>query len=254
MRRGLLGVRLCDRSACPERWPCVQHGTASVGDYEHLGRHAGAFELAVVDMRGGLGLDMRSCGACGYALCSCERLDALPEGWILAVDHPNIDDQESYRHTSGASVWRYYETGKVACYSGWGWLWSSECGGGCERSKCKPTRNAAMVAALACGVADVLQVKTSTNGCAWTMERDESALQPGWTTDGESYFNDAIALMVCRDTGGRWRIYGNGEPWPQGYVRPGRAWVDARNAMYSAAIHAGNCARERAEHPVLLAW
>lgn len=160
IRRGVAGVRLCDRPACAHRWPCDVHGTASVGDYEHLGRHAGKFDMRSCSNHhsGPTELDTVSCKGCGHALCSCApqpsacnpgRSRPVPDGWTLLAEHRYIDDQETYRHRSGASVWRYYKTGKVACYAGWGWLWSPPSGGGCARSQCKATRDEAMAAALA---------------------------------------------------------------------------------------------------------
>lgn len=103
MRRGVAGVRLCDRPACAHRWPCDVHGTASVGDYEHLGRHAGAYELST----GGDVLDVTSCGVCGFALCSCPPVEAwheaLPDGWLRTGD-----DAFSYRDGVARIEYRPY--------------------------------------------------------------------------------------------------------------------------------------------------
>lgn len=63
-------------------------------------------------------------------------------------------------------------------------------------------------------------------------------LPRGWTTDGEGYFNDQLALMVWRRLPGEphfdparpWAFGGNGGRWPQGYD-PGAALVSARVAM-----------------------
>lgn len=151
MRRGIAGMRLCDRPACAHRWPCAVHGTATVGDYEHLGRHAGAFDLAEVPGSGGV-LDVVWCGHCRMALCSC--CDARPRLEPLV----------------------------------------------------------------------------------------EPSLRPGWTTDGQSYFNDSIALMVCRGELGRWHVCGNGSPWPQGFQHTG-CWFLPRNAMHFAEIFALTCAQ-----------
>ena len=183
MRRGLAGVRLCDRAGCAYRWPCAVHGTASVGDYEHLGRHAGSFGLST----GGDVLDVTSCGACGFALCCC------PSGRANDAAKP-----------------------EPAC---------EVCGGTREQDGiCRPS-----------------------DPC-WDHDfKPATALRPGWTTDGEGYFNDAIALMVCpTDDGEKWRVYGNGAPWPNGYEVPAPGspdepgWVLAEHAMKWAECFARN--------------
>ena len=81
MRRGAVGERLCDRPRCLLRWPCAVHGTLAVGDYEHLGRHAGAFAMANTHPE--WELDMAWCRGCGYALCCCPASNPLPlrPGW-----------------------------------------------------------------------------------------------------------------------------------------------------------------------------
>lgn len=194
MRRGLLGVRLCDRAPCPERWPCPTHGTFAVGDYEHLGRHAGAFELDMyIDV-----LDVASCGVCGYALCCCPAAEEpSPERPVCCICG--------------------HDKGLVAIAHGTDW---------------------------AC--ADIVPCCARAGGAAVEATKlDASALRPGWTTDGEGYFNDAIALMVVPE-GEKWRVYGNGDPWPQGYKRDSQ-WVLAELAMLWAEAHAQSCARRAAE-------
>jgi hypothetical protein len=167
MRRGPLRMRLCDRPGCPERWPCGVHGTLQVGDYGHVGKHIGEFQLAEVPHSGGA-IDMVWCGRCRVALCSC------PPAWCAHCVMPR-DSSCSELHPRCAGL---------ACH-------------------CSPRDNV---------------IK----------------LRPGWTTDGESYFNDAIALMVCPDDSrDRWVVRGNGDPFRQGYQVCGY-FVFAEQAMVFA--------------------
>lgn len=141
----------------------LRHAHAPVGDHLHVNAHESSVDTRnCFDIHddawdaGKSAPDMAAC-KCGYFLCSktgpCAPLppppkDELPEGWRLDVDRDDLDYQETYRHASGAFVWRYHKGRKVDCYSGWGWLWSAD-GKGCEREHCKPTRAEAMAAALA---------------------------------------------------------------------------------------------------------
>ena len=70
MRHGIGRARLCDVAPCPERWPCRIHGTRRVGDYEHLGAHAGSIYLVLVPQEGVM--EVVSCDGCGYGLCACQ--------------------------------------------------------------------------------------------------------------------------------------------------------------------------------------
>lgn len=159
MRRGIGRARLCDVAPCPNRWPCSVHGTRRVGDYEHLGRHAGEVAIVAVDMRGALAVDMRPCDVCGYALCSCTRCESCG-GAVEKARHV-------YAHPT--------------CY------------------KCLPPPPPI----------PVVTVDRARRHITQTM-------RPGWTYDGESYFNDAIALMVARMDGG-WCVVSNGAQWERGW-------------------------------------
>jgi len=99
MRHGIGRARLCDLAGCPEKWPCPTHGTRRVGDYEHLGVHAGAFELAPITHGAEVVSETVPCGGCGWALCSCEP---PPDGW----ERLKAGSGEFYEHVSGARVWR----------------------------------------------------------------------------------------------------------------------------------------------------
>jgi len=256
-RRGIGGARLCDQAPCGERWPCAKHGTRTIGDYEHLGRHAGEFLLEPLPFRG---FDMVWCAGCRYARCSCPpapAMDALPVGW----EKLDSDRGAFFEHTSGARVWSCGATGCVR----WGYnrryipdlpYEAATCCG--ERGKL--TRAEAMAAALANPLC-VEHVDTGHDCVTWKQiasppaaapsARAKPALRPGWTcdADGEGYFNDHLALMVCREPDGKWHIFGNGDPWPQGFKRPD-AWSSERNAMHFAEIFALNCAGERDRHPM----
>jgi len=191
-------VRLCDRAPCAERWPCSRHGTLTVGDYEHLGRHAGAFELFAC-----MGVaDVTSCGVCGYGLCSCSP--AVP----VASAEPTTGATFGAWHRSAnhAMRWLYgFRPGLrvvVEQHDSGAWTWGCKVpGGGVSWREYANSKEEAMRAAEVWG----------------RTQPGAPALRPGWTTDGEGYFNDAIALMVVRaESHQAWQVLANGEPWLQG--------------------------------------
>jgi len=241
MRRGALGARLCDRAGCPERWPCAVHGTARVGDYEHLGRHAGAFELAEVPFATAGVLDMVWCGGCRHALCSCLAEDELPVGWEkLESDRGGA----YFAHASGARVW---SCGAKGCVR-WGYNrryipdLPYEAASCCAGDGGKSTRDAAMAVALGVALASLVrvdrveQIVTGHDCVMW--KQTAPASRSGWTTDGETYFHDAIGLKVRRLHDGGWCVQANGGPWSPFFVHHDAAWFDEHDAMRWAELRA----------------
>ena len=169
-------ARLCDLPGCPHRWPCPTHGTRRVGDYEHLGVHAGAFEL--VPFAGVI--EVAACETCGYGLCACKRCESC--GGAVEV-------------TRGCYV-------HPTCYN------------------CLPPP------APIPTFASVDQARRYIT----------QGPRPGWTTDGESYFNDAIGFAVCVDRGYslHWRAYPNSERWNGRGVWIASPFKTANDAMRHA--------------------
>ena len=210
MRRGALGVRLCDRAACPHRWPCAVHGTASVGDYEHLGRHAGSFKFDMyIDV-----LDVTSCSACGFALCCCEA--AVPP-----------EPAECRECGARAGLVHFAE----------GTVWGCGDANTCHERMAARRRAAAAPRCEVCGGTREPDGVCRPSDPCWDHDfkpqQLSPALRPGWTTDDDGCFlNDAIALMVCpTDDGEKWQVLGNGGPWTSEWSM---SFVLAEHAMQCA--------------------
>ena len=79
MKKGVAGVRLCDRSGCYRPWPCATHGTLRVESGPLLVR----LERSPVIATARVGLTTwtseeledalcdAKCMTCGYSACSC---------------------------------------------------------------------------------------------------------------------------------------------------------------------------------------
>lgn len=98
MRKGVAGVRLCDTSGCPKRWPCAAHGTLKAGAELYAGQH-------------GLAARMETQSDCAHGYKACVTCAGMlhqpaqkPEGWYLTDAMP-FGELRLAHHPTGASVW-----------------------------------------------------------------------------------------------------------------------------------------------------
>lgn len=113
MRRGVARVRLCDRSGCPERWPCAVHGTLTISalTYEGHAHNAARLETVAPCMLCHHQACLPDCG--GGLLLLPQRI--LRPGWTT--------DGEGYFHDGSNLMVHKSETRTGWVYGGNGEPW-----------------------------------------------------------------------------------------------------------------------------------
>lgn len=80
MKKGVAGVRLCDRASCYAAWPCALHGTlVALPMLRKLGRSDAFRTAATCEIIRAWAPDSDACRSCGYLRCSCPELPKGPE-------------------------------------------------------------------------------------------------------------------------------------------------------------------------------